>query len=51
LDNTDVTEGVPKEMLQPAEPARLIVRALADWTIISGIWSVAAHAPTWLYPI
>jgi fatty acid desaturase len=44
-------ESVPKELLQPARPAPLIVRALLDWSVIFCIWIVAALVPAWLYPI
>jgi fatty acid desaturase len=44
-------ESVPKELLQPARPAPLIVRALMDWSFIFCIWIVATGAPAWFYPV
>src|ERR1700730_2270393 len=44
-------ECVPQELLQPAQPARLATRALADWVAISGIWILASLTATSLYPI
>jgi len=43
--------SVPKALLQPAEPARLLLLASADWAVILGIWIVAAFTPRWLYPL
>jgi fatty acid desaturase len=44
-------ERVPKEWLEPAQPPRLVIRALVDWVAISGIWMIAALAPSYLYPL
>lgn len=44
-------ESVPKNLLQPAEPVRLVFLAAVDWAIILGVWIAAAFAPWWLYPV
>jgi len=44
-------EIVPKKLLQPAEPVKLVLLACADWAIIVGVWVAAAFAPRWFYPL
>jgi len=44
-------DSIPGELLQPARPRRLILYALADWTVIAVVWLAAGRAPLWLYPV
>jgi fatty acid desaturase len=44
-------EALPRELLAPARPERLLLRALLDWAVIAGVWILAALAPAWLWPL
>jgi fatty acid desaturase len=51
LENTELMEGIPRELLQPAEPRRLAFRAIEDWAIYAAICGLALVASPWLYPL
>jgi fatty acid desaturase len=52
LESNSISPGsIPKALLRGARPQRLLLYALADWTVIVAVWNLAARAPLWLYPL
>ncbi len=45
------SDSIPHELLRSAQPGRLILYALADWTVIVALWLAAWRTPVWLYPL
>jgi fatty acid desaturase len=42
---------IPKILLLSANPQRLLLYALADWSVIAATWLLAWKTPWWLYPL